>query len=65
MLEQSEPTHDAQPAPPDGQQPPAELDVAQLADKVYRLMLADLRLGLARGERLSRPAAHPPRGRRP
>jgi len=41
------------------------LDVAQWADKVYRLMLADLRLGLARGERLSRPAAHPPRGRRP
>jgi hypothetical protein len=63
MLEQSEPAHDAQPGTADGQQPPAELDVAQLADKVYKLMLADLRLSLARGERLPRPGAW--HGRRP
>jgi hypothetical protein len=63
MLEQSEPAHDAQPVPADGQQPPAAVDPAQLADKVYKLMLADLRLGLARGERLPRPDAW--HGRRP
>jgi hypothetical protein len=63
MLEQSEPTHAAEPVPADGQQSPAAVDVAQLADKVYKLMLADLRLGLARGERLPRPGvAH---GKRP
>jgi hypothetical protein len=63
MLEQSEPAHDAQPAPAYGQQPPPGVDVTQLADKVYKLMLADLRLSLARGERLPRPGVS--RGSRP
>jgi hypothetical protein len=63
MLEQSEPAHDPKPAPVDEQQPSPAVDVAQLADRVYRLMLADLRLSLARGERLPRPGAS--HGRRP
>jgi hypothetical protein len=29
---------------------PADVDVEKLADKVYRLLLADVRLGQARGE---------------
>jgi hypothetical protein len=42
---------------------PGAPDVAQLADKVYKLLLADLRLSLARGERLARPGL--PRRRQP
>jgi hypothetical protein len=34
--------------------PDAEIDVKLLAEKVYRLMLADLRLAQARGERPTR-----------
>ncbi len=30
-----------------------EIDIQKLADKVYRLMLADLRLTRARGQRIS------------
>lgn len=36
---------------------PATIDVAQLADRVYQLLLAEVRLGRARGE------AFPHRGR--
>lgn len=36
---------------------PAAVDVQRLADRVYRLMLADARLELARlGQRVARPA---------
>jgi hypothetical protein len=49
----------AAPAPDTSHDPNAGVDVAQVADKVYRLLLADLRLSLARGERL----AWPGRGR--
>jgi hypothetical protein len=34
--------------------PDAEIDVKLLAEKVYRLLLADLRLAQARGERPTR-----------
>jgi hypothetical protein len=37
---------------------PAPIDVQQLADRVYRLMLAEVRLARARGE----PADEPRRG---
>jgi hypothetical protein len=30
---------------------PAQIDLERLADKVYRLLLAEIRLGQARGER--------------
>lgn len=46
-LEQS-PGPDTQPEP---QRPAPEIDVKLLAEKVYRLLLADLRLAQARGER--------------
>ncbi len=57
-----DPEPDAEPEPrpggersPDagGRRRPAEVDVEKLADKVYRLMLAEVRLERARG----RPAA--------
>jgi hypothetical protein len=52
-----------QPAAPDAQQGSApsesgeaeQIDVAKLADKVYRLMLADIRLAAARGARQPEP----------
>jgi hypothetical protein len=70
MLEQAEsttsttttPTADAHPTPAGTPRPSEGLDVTLLADKVYRLLLAELRLSLARGERLARPGA--PRGTR-
>lgn len=41
------------PAEP-GQAQPTGIDVKQLAERVYRLMLEDLRLDRARGERTPR-----------
>ena len=38
-------------APPKTDGRPAAVDIQQLAERVYRLMLADLRLERARGER--------------
>jgi hypothetical protein len=35
-----------------GSASPSEIDVQQLADRVYRLMLADIRLERARGHRM-------------
>ncbi len=55
-MDQSEPTGAKDgPAPPGASQPPAvTIDVKQVADRVYRLMLADLRLAQARGQRAAR-----------
>ena len=56
MLEQADTPAAPRPAQADGTLPaPAALDVTRVADKVYRLLLAELRLSLARGERLTRP----------
>jgi len=41
-----------EPAPPVGDR--AQVDVEKLADRVYRLMLADARLGRARGESIGK-----------
>ena len=35
--------------PPDGERALAEIDIEALAEKVYRLMLAEIRLDRARG----------------
>lgn len=35
--------------PPDGETASAEIDIEALAEKVYRLMLAEIRLDRARG----------------
>jgi hypothetical protein len=40
-----------EPAPQKQDRPTAAVDIQQLAERVYRLMLADLRLERARGER--------------
>jgi hypothetical protein len=45
--------------PPEQQRPAEEIDVKLLAEKVYRLLLADLRLGQARGERPTRGRGRP------
>jgi hypothetical protein len=56
MDEQAQPTRTA-PAGRPGEQPPdphagpAGIDVERLADRVYQLLLAEARLGYARGER--------------
>jgi len=42
------------PAAEDGQKSAPAIDVKQLAERVYRLMLEDLRLERARGERTPR-----------
>ena len=41
-----------EPAPPAADR--AQVDVEKLADRVYRLMLADARLGRARGESIGK-----------
>ncbi|MBK9710616.1 MAG: hypothetical protein IPO81_04660 [Kouleothrix sp.] len=45
----------AQPPAEAAQQPAPAIDMQQLAERVYRLMLEDLRLERARGERAPRP----------
>jgi hypothetical protein len=44
-------TQSGTPQQPSGQQPQQAIDVKQLAERVYRLMLADLRLQQARDGR--------------
>jgi len=39
------------PQPPANQPDAKAIDIGRLAEKVYQLMLADVRLGRARGER--------------
>ena len=46
LIEMGEP--DSQ-QPPDGETERAEIDIEALAEKVYRLMLAEIRLDRARG----------------
>ncbi|NNJ13582.1 hypothetical protein EKD04_024970 [Chloroflexales bacterium ZM16-3] len=41
-------------APPQTQRLAQEVDIKLLAEKVYRLLLADVRLAQARGDRLGR-----------
>jgi hypothetical protein len=48
------PNNGPQATPEAGQQMTTPVDVEQLADKVYRLMLAEVRLARARGERVTR-----------
>jgi hypothetical protein len=42
-----------------GTSPDGGIDVVKLADKVYRLMLAEARLAIARSERLPKHTARP------
>ena len=63
MDEQAQPTTTPQ-AGQYGEQPPAGraglagIDVERLADRVYQLLLAEARLGLARGERSGQRRKH-------
>lgn len=48
-MAQPEPQPQSGPAPEPGAQPAAPIDLKLLAERVYQLMLADLRLDRARG----------------
>lgn len=51
MTTNEQATPSASPAQGAPQAQPAQVDIKQLAERVYRLMLADLRLAPLRGER--------------